>query len=211
MKIQNHLFHYFEKVGTKVNYHPNDIIYMQEDDSTAVYLVIKGRVRVFFISPSGEEITFDIVEKGRLFGESSFFQNSLRPTTVTAVNEVELIACNFMDLYPFLSESPELAVALMKLLSHNCDHLTFLLKSSYLYNRFEKVAYYLLSLVKHDNKDKNIIDNTIPYTHEELATAVGLSRVTVTKVLNEFAKKGYIINQYRKVKIIDKKGLAQLL
>lgn len=67
MKIQDYLFHYFEKVGTKLNYQPNDIIYMQEDDSSAIYLVIKGRVRVFFISPSGEEITFDVIEKGRLF------------------------------------------------------------------------------------------------------------------------------------------------
>ena len=51
MKINENLFHFFEQAGTKVIYHPNDIIYMQEDDSTNLYLILKGRVRVFNINP----------------------------------------------------------------------------------------------------------------------------------------------------------------
>ena len=62
-----------------------------------------------------------------------------------------------------------------------------------------------------DNIDKGIINSTLPYTHEEIATIVGLSRVTVTKVLNDFAKKGYIKNKYKKIIILNKKALAQLL
>lgn len=211
MKINENLFHYFEKAGTKVKYHPNDIIYMQEDDSTNLYLILKGRVRVFNINPMGEEITFEFLEKGRIFGESSFFQNSLRPTTVMAVNEVELISCYLDDLYPYLSDSKELTISLLKLLSQTCDYMTSLLKKAYTYNRYEKIASFLLEQTVVDNIDKGIINSTLPYTHEEIATIVGLSRVTVTKVLNDFAKKGYIKNKYKKIIILNKKALAQLL
>ncbi len=211
MKISENLFHYFEKAGTKVKYHPNDIIYMQEDDSTNLYLILKGRVRVFNINPMGEEVTFEFLEKGRIFGESSFFQNSLRPTTVMAVNEVELISCYLDDLYPYLSDSKELTISLLKLLSQTCDYMTSLLKKAYTYNRYEKIASFLLEQTVVDNIDKGIINSTLPYTHEEIATIVGLSRVTVTKVLNDFAKKGYIKNKYKKIIILNKKALAQLL
>ena len=211
MKISENLFHYFEKAGTKVKYHPNDIIYMQEDDSTNLYLILKGRVRVFNINPMGEEVTFEFLEKGRIFGESSFFQNSLRPTTVMAVNEVELISCYLDDLYPYLSDSKELTISLLKLLSQTCDYRTSLLKKAYTYNRYEKIASFLLEQTVVDNIDKGIINSTLPYTHEEIATIVGLSRVTVTKVLNDFAKKGYIKNKYKKIIILNKKALAQLL
>lgn len=211
MKINENLFHYFEKAGTKVKYHPNDIIYMQEDDSTNLYLILKGRVRVFNINPMGEEVTFEFLEKGRIFGESSFFQNSLRPTTVMAVNEVELISCYLDDLYPYLSDSKELTISLLKLLSQTCDYMTSLLKKAYTYNRYEKIASFLLEQTVVDNIDKGIINSTLPYTHEEIATIVGLSRVTVTKVLNDFAKKGYIKNKYKKIIILNKKALAQLL
>lgn len=211
MKISENLFHYFEKAGTKVKYHPNDIIYMQEDDSTNLYLILKGRVRVFNINPMGEEVTFEFLEKGRIFGESSFFQNSLRPTTVMAVNEVELISCYLDDLYPYLSDSKELTISLLKLLSQTCDYMTSLLKKAYTYNRYEKIASFLLEQTVVDNIDKGIINSTLPYTHEEIAIIVGLSRVTVTKVLNDFAKKGYIKNKYKKIIILNKKALAQLL
>ncbi len=211
MKINENLFHFFEQAGTKVIYHPNDIIYMQEDDSTNLYLILKGRVRVFNINPMGEEITFEFLNKGRIFGESSFFQNSLRPTTVMAVNEVELISCYLDDLYPYLSESKELTIALLQLLSQTCDYMTSLLKKAYTYNRYEKIASFLLEQTVTDNINKGIINSTLPYTHEEIATLVGLSRVTVTKVLNDFVKKGYIKNRYRKIIILNKKALAQLL
>ncbi len=211
MKINENLFHFFEQAGTKVIYHPNDIIYMQEDDSTNLYLILKGRVRVFNINPMGEEITFEFLNKGRIFGESSFFQNSLRPTTVMAVNEVELISCYLDDLYPYLSESKELTIALLQLLSQTCDYMTSLLKKAYTYNRYEKIASFLLEQTVTDNINKGIVNSTLPYTHEEIATLVGLSRVTVTKVLNDFVKKGYIKNKYRKIIILNKKALAQLL
>lgn len=211
MKINENLFHFFEEAGHKVIYHPHDIIYMQEDDSTSLYLILKGRVRVFNINSLGEEMTFEILERGRIFGESSFFQKSLRPTTVMAINEVELISCYLNDLYPYLSESPELTISLLQMLSHTCDYVTSLLKKAYSYNRYEKIASFLLEQTMFDNVDKGIVHNTLPYTHEEIATIVGLSRVTVTKVLNDFVKKGYIKTKYRKIMIIDKKGLSQLL
>lgn len=211
MKINEKLFHYFENVGTKVIYHPQDIIYMQEDDANSLYLITKGRVRVFILTSTGEELTFEVLEKGRIFGESSFFQNSLRPTTVTAITDVELISCHLDNLYPYLSESKELTISLLQLMSQTCDYISSLLKKAYTYNRYEKVASFLLEQTLMDNPDKGIINNTIPYTHEEVSTVVGLSRVTTTKVLNEFAEKKYIINKYREITVINKKALSELL
>ena len=51
----------------------------------------------------------------------------------------------------------------------------------------------------------------INYTHEEIASILGLSRVTVTKVLNEFVKEGLIEIRYKSLIIKDKKKLYSLL
>lgn len=203
MKISEDLIYYFEQAGTKVQYHPNDIIYMQEDDANMLYLIIKGRVRVYLLNATGEEVTLEIINRGRIFGESSFIYNSFRPTSVSAINEVELIACRLDDLYPYLNESKELTIALLQLMSHTCNYLTSLIKKAYTYNRYEKVASFLL--------EQSIDDQVICYSHEEIASLVGLSRVTVTKVINEFTKKQYIQNHYKKIKVINKKALSQLL
>jgi len=201
MKINENLFHYFEKAGTKVYYHPQDIIYMQEDDTNSLYLIIHGRVRVYHLTSNGEEITYDIIDRGRIFGESSFFQNSLRPTTVVAIDEVELISCHLDNLFPYLSESKELTVALLQHITQRCDYVTSLLKKAYTYNRYEKVASFLL-----EQNHSQII-----FSHEEIASLIGLSRVTTTKVLNEFSQKGYIDIQYRQIKILEREKLKKVI
>ena len=97
------------------------------------------------------------------------------------------------------------------MMSQTCDYITSLLKKSYTYNRYEKVASFLLEQVKEDNQDKGIIHDTIPYSHEEVASIIGLSRVTTTKVLNEFEKKGYIHSHYRKISILDQEALRKII
>lgn len=201
MKISENLFDYFKQAGTLIKYQPNDIIYMQEDATNNLYLILKGRVRVFLVSKDGQEITLDIIDQGRIFGESSFLLNTSRPVCVSAIDDVELISCNLETLYPTILESKELTLAIMRLLSSTNDHLTNQVKKAYFYNRHEKIAAFLLE----QNK------KTISYTHEEIASLTGLNRVTVTKILKDFNQFGWVDLAYRKIIIIDRDQLINYL
>ncbi|MFQ6794109.1 MAG: Crp/Fnr family transcriptional regulator [Thomasclavelia sp.] len=201
MNISENLFDYFINAGTLIKYQPNDVIYMQEDATNNLYLILKGRVRVFLISKDGQEITIDIIGKGRIFGESSFLQNTNRPVCVSAIETVELVSCQLETLYPTILESKELTLAIMRLLSSTNDYLTNQVKKAYLYNRHEKIAAFLIE----QNK------KTITFTHDEIASLTGLSRVTVTKILNDFCKVGWIEQKYKKIIIRDLKALNNYL
>lgn len=193
MNITDEMFTVFERHGTKQKYKKEQTIYMQEDMSDTLYLVVKGRVRVYSLSSEGKEITFEVLEKGRIFGESSFFQNVSRPVTIQSVTDVELIICQQSDLYAALENDPSLGILLLKMQTEVCDHLTILLKRAYFYDRYAKVASLLLDLTK------NKSDKTIPYTHSDIAESTGLARVTVSKVLKEFERKKYIISYYGEI------------
>ena len=211
IKIPSELYCYFEKAGSSITYNKNDIIYMQDDNAKNLYLIKKGRVRVYYISKEGNEATLEIVEKGRIFGESSFIQQSKRPTTVSAINDVELICCSLENMYPYLCESKELTILLFQLLSNTCNHLSNLLNQAYFYNRYEKVANFLLQQTATSDKDKDISENCIPYSHEEIALCIGLNRVTTTKILNYFNSLGYIKLKYKRVLILDRQALARCI
>lgn len=201
MKIDEHLFDYFKQAGTTIKYQPKDIIYMQEDSSNSLYLILDGRVRVFLISKDGQEITLDIIEKGGIFGESSFLLNTSRPVCVNAINEVELVSCKLETMYPLILDSKELTLTIMQLLTATNDYLTNQIKKAYFYNRHEKVAAFLLE----QNK------KTISYTHQEIASLTGLNRVTVTKILNDFNRLNWIDSSYRKIIILDSNALNDYL
>lgn len=205
MKIKKEFFPYFEKAGRKQIYYPSDLIYMQEDEADLIYLIIKGKVKVFVMNSNGKEVTMDILQEGQIFGESAFITDAKRPTTIEALTHVELLACYPTQLYPYFQQSQEFMVAIFQSLSQTCDYLTNMIKRSYTYNRYEKIIAFLLGRM--DLHQSSIIN----YTHEEIASILGLSRVTVTKVLNEFVKEGLIEIRYKSLIIKDKKKLYSLL
>ena len=211
MRIRDEQFDMFEAVGQLLHYRAGELIYMQQDSADILYLIRKGRVRVYLSTESGEEVTLEIVEKGRIFGESSFVQDACRPTTVSAVTDTELVACRLSELGPALCGSWELTSALLQKMYDTYDYLSRLVKRAYLYDRRERLAAFLLEQTAVDNPDKGIVDGALPYTHEDLALVVGLSRVTVTRVLGEFQRQGWVECGYRKIRVRDREGLRQAL
>lgn len=205
MKFKKEYFQYFEKAGQKQNYQTSDIIYMQEDEADLIFLIIKGRVRVYVMNSNGQEVTVEILQRGQIFGESSFIAHSKRPTTTQAIQDVEVIACYPEQLYPYCQKSQGLMISIMQSMSQTCNYLTNMMKRSYTYNRHEKVAAFLLDQMEQEHRYE------IAYTHEEIASLLGLSRVTVTKVLNEFEKEKMILLQYKTIVIKDKNKLYSFL
>lgn len=199
MNIPEEMFPVFLANGAKKKYKKDTTIYMQEDTSDTLYLVAKGRVRAYSLSSEGKEITFEVLQKGRIFGESSFFQNISRPATIQAVTNVELIVCQQNDLYEALHQNSDLAILLLKMQTQVSDHLALLVKRAYFYDRYAKVASLLLELTNKDDPASGIIDHIIPYTHSDIAESTGLARVTVTKILKEFETQGYILQSYGKI------------
>ena len=55
--------------------------------------------------------------------------------------------------------------------------------------------------------ENGVTRNCLPYTHQEIAECVNLSRITVTRILNDFKDKGWVDLKYRKVYILNRQAL----
>ena len=207
IEIPERYFIYFIKNGSVKTCRKGEIIYFQNDSADSLYLILKGKVRVFHISASGKEITLEILEKGRIFGESSFLGEHKRPTTVEAVNTVELVSCNIKNLVPVLRKSEELMVLMFQHLSQTCNYLSNQIYRLTNYDRYQKIASFLLEETFDSRADKRTEEYVVPYTHEEIASLLGMNRVTVSKVLASFAEQGVIRSEYGRTIILDKKKL----
>lgn len=210
-KIPEHLYGYFERSGSRKRYWPGETIYMQGDAANRLYVVREGRVRAFYTTGSGKELTFEIIEKGRMFGESSLISQCPRPVSVAAVNQVELYACDWNRLYECMEENGELMGIMFRLLSDTCNHLTEQLRRITLYDRHQKIAGFLLEETGRPDLDRGVTPCSIPYTQEDLAMVLGLNRVTVNRVLGEWREAGIISTSYSEIKILDRERLKALL
>lgn len=209
--VPSHLIEYFENAGTTYRYPAGATLYMQGDSAPTIYFIRKGRVRMFYIGDSGKEITFQIVGERQLFGESAFLSHASRETSVLAVNEVEVISCQIANLIPYMQESRELNKLILTLLTVNYGNLCSQLKRLTLYDSTQRVASYLLDQTLVPHEELGIFDETLPYTHEELGACLNLNRVTVTRILNRFAKEGWVKLRQKRIKVLNRAELQALL
>lgn len=205
--ITSNFYKVFEECGTIRKYRKNEMIYFQDDVAENFYLIKSGRIRIFLISPHGTELTIEILRKGKLFGESSYFGYGSRLTSVSAATDVELISISLNQLYPYLTKYPELMVQMFHLMSLSIQNLSLQINSMAFLESDKKIAQLLLRLGVYFKKNRSDNFYTIDYSHEEIAQLVASCRVTVTKTLNKFQSEGFLSLSYKKVQIIDEKNL----
>ena len=54
-------------------------IYRTNEKADVLYIVKKGRIRVYAITGNGEEINYEVLGKGKIFGETCLLEKGIRP------------------------------------------------------------------------------------------------------------------------------------
>lgn len=200
-EIQNIL----EKAAPAKEFVKGSIIYHQGDTADCFYYLKKGRVSVFMTSSDGLEKTLNTALKGEILGEAAFFDQMPRVSSAKAVTKAELVLIDRKKLIELIRQFPNLAMELLeiqarriRMLSTQIDSMTFLQADA-------RIAQLLIQhCIEKDNRVLVLL------THEEIGSMVGVSRVTVSKILNSFVKKGLIRTHYRAIELINKSSVEKL-
>lgn len=182
-------------------YAPGQLIYLQDTQPTEFYYLESGSARSFISSAEGAERLLTLHRGGDLMGEASFFDQCPRVSSAVAVTECKVISVDRQRLEQIFRAHPELALPMLRylartvrLLSGHVDDITFRPADRRLAGALLRQA---------------VEGHTIHATHEELGSAVGASRVTVSRVLAQFSKNGWIKTGYGAVTLLDRAALER--
>lgn len=183
-------------------YAPGQLIYLQGTEADRFYYLVCGQARSYISSSTGEERLLTIHQDGDLMGEASFFDQCPRVSSAAAVTECDIVSVDRERLDRIFQAHPELAQPMLRylartvrLLSAQVDHMSFLRAD-------QRVARYLLSLPPEQGE--------LRCTHEEIGTAVGVSRVTVSRILGQLSRQGILSTGYHSIRLLDPAALAAL-
>lgn len=178
------------------------LIYLQNTAATCFYYLKSGQVKSFIQSSDGGERVLNLYQEGSLFGEASFFDELPRVSSAVAMAPCELVPIDRELLSREFAAHPELALAMMKylartvrLLSDQVDQMAF------------RPARWRVARFLTVNADGN---GQVSCPQEEIAATISVSRVTVSRILNQLAREGLISLGYRSVQILDRPGLEAL-
>lgn len=184
-------------------YDKGEMIYWQGSHAEEFYYLKSGSVRVFLCSENGAEKTLSVMKSGRIFGEAAFFDGLPRVSSARAQQRSEAIPVTRRSLMECISKEPQLAVDLLAYLSQTIRMLSAQLDTVAFQQADERVARLLLSL--------SAENGLVCATHEDLAALAGVSRVTVSRVLADFSRRGWVRTHYRKIRVADTAALRQFL
>lgn len=184
-------------------YQPGQIIYLQGTQPDHFYYLLSGTARSFISTQSGEERVLTVHQPGDLMGEASFFDQCPRVTSAMAVTECQAVSISQRQLSDIFNRHPELALPMLQYLARTVRILSGHVDNATLPAR-QRVARYLLSLAPPEDSSPLLC------THEEIGQAVGVTRVTVSRVLNELARQGAVQPGYRQITVLDRTLLEQI-
>lgn len=192
-------------LGTEMEFKRGNFIEFEFKKLNHLYLILDGKVIQYFLDIEGRERIILILSAGDLFGEITMIQQDYDQVITRAYTDVRLCKINKEDLMAYLVKNPQLynSILLMFttkfriLMSQLYDNSYFGAKGR-LYRLLKRLS------VQHEVKveEGNKIDLRI--THEELASMIGSTRSTVTRLLKELEEEGAILRKGKYIIVVEK-------
>ncbi|MCD7947741.1 MAG: Crp/Fnr family transcriptional regulator [Oscillospiraceae bacterium] len=184
-------------------YEAGQFIYWQDTIATEFYYIVSGKVKCFLSAPSGAERTLTVHQTGALIGEASFFDGQPRVSSAIALTRCEIVTIDRVQLEETFRRCPELPFSMLQYLAKTVRLLSGHVDGTFL-RADRRIARYLLSQPTEE-------DGILSCTHEEIGFAVGVSRVTVSRVLGALERNGFLETGYHHIRLRNRKALDSLV
>ncbi len=199
----------FSRSYTK-QYARNELFLLAGHETDSICYVHSGKVKTYFITKEGNEVTLFINYPHQLFGLSAFY-DSLRCANHKTLKDslIRYIPSRVFD--ELVSRNQKLAYAFIKILGARMHFLALQIQDltmgvqSRLANILLKMSY------QNGIYSKNYLQITPNLTHEEIGSFINARRQTVTSILNSFERDGLIKRSKDQIIIIDFEKLKALV
>lgn len=170
------------------------IIQTPDSSHLGLYLIKKGKLRIYKLSPAGKQFTIGIIGHGNTFGETSLFSMETKNTYIETLEDTLLCLFKNEDFEKFIIERPKLLMNILKRMGEKINEQNLMLEQLANYDIKKRLMYWLIKLANEfGNEEGGFIVIDLSLSHQELANMIGSTRESVTSTLNELVKEDAII------------------
>jgi CRP/FNR family cyclic AMP-dependent transcriptional regulator len=188
-----------------------EIFYTPEERSERLFLLQKGKIRIFRTAPDGREFTLAIVESGTVFGEMALTAQQLEGAYAQAMEPSEVSTMAREDLERLVVEKPEVGLKIIQLLSERLRHYETRLEDAAMKDVHARLASIIVMLVESEGV-RSGVGYRIPahYTHQQLGEMIGTNREAVTRAFGVLQDEGVVELRRRLIYVPDLQALERV-
>jgi CRP-like cAMP-binding protein len=193
-----------------VQLEPGEMFYGPQDQTEKLFILQKGKVRIFRMTPDGREFTLAVVESGTVFGEMALTGQQLEGAYAQAMEPSQVSTMAREDLERLVVEKPEVGLQIMRVLSERLRRQETRLEDATMKDVHARLAGIIVLLVESEGV-RTGAGYRIPahYTHERLGTMIGANRVAVTRAFGLLQDEGAVELRRRLIHVTDIEALKR--
>jgi CRP/FNR family cyclic AMP-dependent transcriptional regulator len=188
-----------ERGGVK-NFPANAVLVNEDDDSDSIFIVLKGKVKVYGAGSNGREVVYTTLGPGEYFGEMTL-DGGPRSASVMTLTPTTCVVVTGSNVRDFLGSHPDFALHLVRKLIALVRRSTDTVKRLALddvYTRINK----LLQEMAQEEDGRLVVAEKL--TQQDIADRVGSSREMVSRIFKQLTIGGYVSNEGKRIVLLKK-------
>lgn len=186
----------------------HEVIFHAGDPGEALFVVASGSVKLVLPSPEGNEAIIATLRPGDFFGELALLDGEPRSATAVALEATELEELARAPFIELVHTEPELRLALLIALAGKLRRLTRHVEELHFLALPGRLAMRLVELAREATGPGPGAELSWHYTQSELASMIGGSRQSVSRLLGDLSAEGLLHVERDVIVIPDVEVLA---
>ena len=190
---------------------PGKTLFRQGQAAERFYFLREGLVKLFRLSPEGDEKIIEIMRPGETFAEAVMFMGAkgCYPVNAEAINESRVYAFEQKVFLNLLHESNDATFGLLGSMSRRLHMLVNQIESLTLQNATYRLVAYLLEQFPRDVKTSPEVQLTTP--KGVIASRLAIQPETLSRILGKLRQGGLIEVHGNHITIRDVQALREIV
>ena len=177
----------------------DQLLFNQADKVTSFYMVLSGSIKLFRLSPDGQEKIIEIAKPGGVFAEALMFTNmSDYPVSSAAISETTVISINAKKFHDMLWDSTATCLLLLGDMSLRLRKLVNEINTLTLQSGTCRVASYLLHEMPEDAGDFKL-----DTAKKNIAASLSIKPETFSRIIKNMSNQGILSISGNRVSVHD--------
>ncbi|OJJ19646.1 hypothetical protein BKI52_22580 [marine bacterium AO1-C] len=186
------------------------LIFYEEGVPTGVFIVHKGKAKIFKTGLDGKDQIFYVYKAGDLLGYHALLCNERYADSCEALEDCCLLFINQERFEELLAQIPHLQSLLIQNMSHEFGVMVNTITVLAQKPLRERLALFLLILQQKYQDDASAISGAIVLPREDLANIVGTARESLGRLLKEFKEDKLITIENKVIILKDTQRLHRI-
>ncbi len=196
-------------IGTQsVSVHKKgDTLFRQGEPADSFFVVLGGWVKLYRVTPDGNEAVVGVFRCGETFAEAAMFLGGRYPVSAEVVTNARLLRVDGQVLRRRIKEQPELALSMLASASYHLKALVEQIEHIKLLSAPQRLADFLVHLAPTREGGATI---ELPYEKALIANRLGMKPESLSRALAKLRPLGVSVDREH-VSIVDVALLAQFV